>query len=130
MTPLNPQQPRNSSSGFVTGLSIGLAITLALACVTFGAGWAWVQKKSRDARKGWNLVPVVVAAQDIAEGTPVAMEMISQRSVPEQFVTSSVVQPHEASSMVNQPVRVPVKAGDPLYWTQFDRSLWSHAKDP
>ncbi|HYV48830.1 MAG TPA: SAF domain-containing protein [Myxococcaceae bacterium] len=72
------------------------------------------------ARRGWNLVPVVVAAVDIPEGTVVTLDMVSQRQVPEQFVTSSVVRPESASHIVNQKILVPVQAGDPLLWTQFE----------
>ena len=80
------------------------------------------KKKEVDVRKGWNLVPVVVAAQDIAENTVVGMEMISQRSVPEQFDTSSVVKPDSASYIVNQRVLVPLQAGDMMLWSQFETS--------
>jgi pilus assembly protein CpaB len=79
-----------------------------------------VKKREADVRKGWNLVPVVVAAVDLSEGTVVTMEMVSQRSIPEQFVTSSVVKPDSASYIVNQKVLVPLQAGDPLLWSQFE----------
>jgi pilus assembly protein CpaB len=71
-------------------------------------------------RRGWNLVPVVVAAQDVPEGTVITFDMISQRSVPEQFVTSSVVKPDSANYVVNQKVLVPLQQGDPLLWSQFE----------
>ena len=38
----------------------------------------------------------------------------------EGFVTSSVVKPDSASYVVNQKVLVPVQAGDPLLWSQFE----------
>lgn len=78
------------------------------------------EKEVDRVKKGWMLVPVVVAAQDIPEGTTVTFEMIAQRSVPEQFVTSSVVKPDSASYIVNQKVLVPLQAGDPLLWSQFE----------
>jgi len=46
--------------------------------------------------------------------------MISQRPVPEQFVTSSVVKPDAVSYVLNQKVLVPIQAGDMLLWTQFE----------
>ena len=121
MTPLNPQQSqRTANSGFVTGLSIGLAIGLSITCLGSGLGIFYVKREAANARKGWNLVPVVVAAQDISADTIVTMEMISQRSIPEQFVTSSVVKPDSANYVVNQKVLVPLQAGDPLLWSQFE----------
>lgn len=119
MTPLNPQQPQ-SRGGFAAGLLIGLSISGVLLLLGGVSGMFYVQKKARDARAGWNLVPVVVAAVDVAEGEVITFEKLSQRSIPEQFVTSSIVKPDSASYVVNQKVLVPLQAGDPLLWSQFD----------
>jgi len=99
-----------------TPLVVALVLGLLAGVVAYSA----IKKKEADVRRGWNLVPVVVAAVDISEGTVVSFDMISQRSVPEQFVTSSVVKPDSASYVVNQKVLVPVQAGDPLLWSQFE----------
>jgi pilus assembly protein CpaB len=97
-----------------------LFIAVTLGLVAGLIAWSAVKKKEADVRKGWNLVPVVVAAVDLSEGSVVTMEMVSQRSIPEQFITSSVVKPDSASYIVNQKVLVPVQAGDPLLWSQFE----------
>ncbi|MGV3622281.1 MAG: Flp pilus assembly protein CpaB [Archangium sp.] len=99
-----------------------LTVGLVLAVLAFLVGWSGMQKQRADIRKGWNLVPVIVSAVDISEGTVVTMEMISQRSIPEQFVTSSVVKPDSASYVVGQKVMVTLQAGDPLLWSQFETS--------
>ncbi len=97
-----------------------LLVALLLGLFAGVVAWSAIKKKEADVRRGWNLVPVVVAAVDIAEGTTVTFDMISQRSVPEQFITSSVVKPDSASYIVNQKVLVPVQAGDPLLWSEFE----------
>ncbi|MEW6435380.1 MAG: Flp pilus assembly protein CpaB [Myxococcota bacterium] len=102
--------------GFRWPLAAALAFGLVAALLSYSA----IKKREADVRRGWNLVPVVVAAVDVSEGTVVTMEMLSQRSVPEQFVTSSVVKPDSASYIVNQKVLVPLAAGDPLLWSQFE----------
>jgi pilus assembly protein CpaB len=99
-----------------TPLVVALVLGLLAGVVAYSA----IKKKESDVRKGWNLVPVVVASQDIPEGTVVTFDMISQRSVPEQFVTSSVVKPDSASYIVNQKVLVGLQTGDPLLWSQFE----------
>jgi pilus assembly protein CpaB len=99
-----------------TPLVVALVLGLLAGVIAYSA----IKKKEADVRRGWNLVPVVVAAQDIPEGTVITFEMISQRSVPEQFVTSSVVRPDSASYVVNQKVLVALQAGDPLLWSQFE----------
>lgn len=99
-----------------TPLVVALVLGLLAGVIAYSA----IKKKESDVRRGWNLVPVVVASQDIPEGTIISIDMISQRSVPEQFVTSSVVKPDSASYVVNQKVLVPLQAGDPLLWSQFE----------
>lgn len=51
--------------------------------------YSGLKKREAEVRRGWNLVPVVVAAVDVPAGTTLTFDMISQRSVPEQFVTST-----------------------------------------
>lgn len=97
-----------------------LLVALALGLLAGVVAYSAIKKKEHDVRVGWELIPVVVASQDIPEGTVVTFDMISQRAVPEQFVTSSVVRPDSASYIVNQKVLVPLQAGDPLLWSQFE----------
>ncbi|MFP2928684.1 SAF domain-containing protein [Pyxidicoccus sp. 3LG] len=118
---MNDSKISQKGSGFVVGVVAGGVLGLVVASLVLGlVGYVWVNKRATDARKGWNLVPVVVAAQDLEEGTLITFEMLSQRSVPEQFVTSSVVKPDSASYIVNQRTKVPVQAGDPMLWTHFE----------
>jgi pilus assembly protein CpaB len=116
----SPSGGGGGSGGWIAGLAIGLGLTVVLGLVVMVVGYSWVKKKEADVRRGWNLVPVVVAATDIPEGTVVTFDMISQRQVPEQFVTSSVVKPDSANYVVNQKVLVPLQAGDLLLWSEFE----------
>jgi Flp pilus assembly protein CpaB len=112
---------KSSSNSIILGLLIGGGLGFVLSTLLMGVvGYSLLKKKEADVRRGWNLVPVVVASQDIPEKTLVTFDMISQRSVPEQFVTSSVVKPDSASYIVNQRILVPVQAGDPMLWSQFE----------
>jgi pilus assembly protein CpaB len=97
-----------------------LIFGVVLAVLAFIVGWSGLQKQRADVRKGWNLMPVVVAGVDISEGTVVTIDMISQRSIPDQFVTSSVIKPDSANYVVGQKVMVALQAGDPLLWSQFE----------
>ena len=65
---------------------------------------------------GWKLVPVLVAARDIAEGTELTMDILAQRSVPEFMLTTSVVKFGKANYVVHQRVLVPLQAGDMVPW--------------
>jgi len=108
-----------------TGLLVGLLIGVTAGFLVGGAvsgflGHQQVKKAEQDARSGWNLVPVVVAARDIPEGEVVTFDKVAQRGVPEQFVTASVVKPEGATYVINQRLAVPVKEGDMLLWSQFE----------
>ena len=114
-TPLVPP-PNRIAHGLLLGTAISLACFSVIGLIGGAVAFSAVEKAKNDARKGWNLVPIVVAAVDISENTVVAMEMISQRSVPEQFVTSSVVKPAERLSNNIDPAErvVSIKAsGEP-----------------
>jgi pilus assembly protein CpaB len=114
-----PQPPYRPGIAWTAGRT-PLAIATVLGLIAGVVAYSAIKKKEADVRRGWNLVPVVVASVDVGEGTVITFDMISQRSVPEQFVTSSVVKPDSASYVVNQKVLVPVQAGDPLLWSQFE----------
>jgi Flp pilus assembly protein CpaB len=107
-----------NSKGLILGLLLGAVVGFVGGGLISGlVTWTLLAKK---ARSGWNLVPVVVASQDIPEGTVVTFDLLQQRSIPEQFVTSSVVKPEGAEHIVNQRLLVPVRAGDLLLWSQFE----------
>jgi pilus assembly protein CpaB len=99
-----------------------LLVAIVLGVTAGVIAYLSIKAQERKAKAGWNLVPVVVAADAVNEGTIITYDMISQRPVPEQFVTSSVIKPDSANYIVGQKVLVPLQAGDPLLWSQFETS--------
>jgi pilus assembly protein CpaB len=77
-------------------------------------------RRNHSAKAGYNYIPVVVASEAISAGTIVTWDMLSQRAFPEQLVTGSVIKPESAGDIVGHKVLMPLQAGDPLHWTQFD----------
>jgi hypothetical protein len=80
----------------------------------FGGVFNYVElhKRETQARAGWNLKPVVVMATDLRAGDLVTFDVISQRSMPEQFITPVMVLPDRADRIVNKKARYAVRAGD------------------
>ena len=97
-----------------------LLAALGLALLAGAIAYWGLKRKEADVRQGWNLVPVVVASRDLPEGTAVTLEMMMQRSIPEQFATTSVVKPDLISLIENQRLLVPVQQGVPFLWTHFE----------
>jgi len=58
------------------------------------------------------------------------MDQLAQRMVPQQFVTSSVVRPESVSHVLGQKLMVPVQAGDPLLWSQFETTRAAERLSP
>jgi pilus assembly protein CpaB len=113
-------RPGSRGAPWTHAKAMPLALAAGLMLMGFGVSYSALAKEKADVRRGWNLVPVLVASVDMSEGTVVSMEHLSQRSVPEQFVTLSVVKPDSASYVIGQKVQVAVAAGDPMLWNQFE----------
>ena len=101
------------------------AIASVFGVIAMGVAALLFDGTTKRVRLGWDLVPVMVARTDLPEGAVVSLDMVSERAVPEQFVTSSVIKPDSVQYLVNQKILVPAQAGDPLLWTQFEVSRTS-----
>ena len=112
--PFSPQQSRSPVPAPVSGFLLGAVAGLCLAAA-FGYPYA-----ARKARQGWNLVPVIVAAADLPAGSVITYDVISQRPVPEQFATPSLLRPDHAAEIINLRLRVPLSAGDPIHTAYFE----------
>jgi pilus assembly protein CpaB len=104
------------NTGFLVGLLMG--VTVGLLAGGVGTGFA-VYLKMKKVRRGWNLVPVLVATQQLPEGTVMTFNKLAQRNVPEQFVTPSVIKPDAVHSIIHHRLLVPVQERDMLRWSQF-----------
>ncbi len=100
------------------------ATPFVIACVLFVffgvVAYINIRSTEVNVRRGWSLVPIVVASESLPEGTTIDFNMISTREVPDVFVTSSVVKPDSSAYLLNQRLIVPVQGGDPLLWSQFE----------
>jgi Flp pilus assembly protein CpaB len=118
MTSPATSPPAKGMATFIFALSV--FVGLGSFGVAGGVGsYLAVKRTSVTVRAGWSLTPVVVAAKRLEPGELVPLQSMSQRSVPEVLVTSSMVKPEAASTLVGQPVLVAVEAGEPLRWAFF-----------
>lgn len=110
-------------------LIVGAVVGAFLGLVTGGGGtWLAAKREASLARKGWVLVPVVIVRRDLAPGTVLTMDDIDQRSVPEVLVNASIIKPDSVSYVINQPLLVPVAAGEPLRWAHV--ATWEKPLHP
>lgn len=67
------------------------------------------------------LVQVVVAAEDLAEGTKLRRGQLTTADFPGYLVTASLVPAAELGALDDAIVTVPVQKGDPIAWVQLAR---------
>lgn len=96
------------AGGVVGGLGAGLISSLL--------AFTLIKAQEDSSRSKWNLVPTVVAGKALAPGEQATPEAVLKRSLPERFVTASLVKEESAAFVLNQEVLVPLGPGDPFHW--------------
>jgi pilus assembly protein CpaB len=96
--------------GIVLGVLAGIMAMFALS------------NKEKQIRRGWNLQEVVVASEDVTEGSRLELSMIAKRTIPEQFITKSTIRPKDVEKILGQTIVVNLHTGDPLQWSHFQET--------
>jgi len=99
-----------------------LVIGMVLGLLAGLMAWVALSSKEKEIKRGWNLQEVVVAAEEITEGTKLEISQLAKRMMPEQFVTKSTIKPKDVDKVVGQVVVVNLHEGDPLQWSQFQEN--------
>ena len=102
-----------------------LFIALALGILAGLIAYAGIKAKEKQVRQGWNTVRILVAAQDIAEGTEIDRDMVEAQPIPEKFITESFIRINDDGTPMRdvpwgQRVLVPLKKGDPVLTSHFE----------
>ena len=80
-------------------------------------GYLVLQKKNREVKAGWNLLPVQVASRDLKGGESLNADALTERSIPEQFVTDSVITAGSRDKALGRRLLGAVREGEPITWT-------------
>lgn len=73
-----------------------------------------------EVRRGWNSTPALIATRDLAAGTPLMPDDVKPAAIAERLAPSNQVKLEASTSVMNQRLRVAVKAGQPLEWSFID----------
>lgn len=116
------QKSTRASSGFGVGLVGGALLgCIASSVVAGGATYVGMKKRSAELHRGWHLAPVITINEPVRAGAVLTPPMLTQRQVPEQFVTASVVKPDELHTVIDLPVLVDLAPGDMLLRSQIHK---------
>ena len=103
-------------SPFRAGVVIGVAVALALVGGTSALA---ISSKRRQVMSGWELRPALVFTADVPEGSTVTLENLSERPLPEQFLSGSAISPADARLIVGHKVGFAAQAGAVVRWAHF-----------
>lgn len=95
-------------------------VTASLLAVLAGV-WMHGSLRAREerVREEWELVEILVAAEDVEEGEEMRGRQMVVAEMPGRFVSGSMVRPAHAETIAGQRVVVPLRKGDPILWSHF-----------
>jgi Flp pilus assembly protein CpaB len=104
-----------------TTIGVGIGIACFFVAMTFVGllASALTKKRIDDARLGWNLVPVLVAARDLSIDKNIEPNEVEVRAVPDQFVTQSALTKNEMAWVIGNKLVAPMKKGDMFLFSQL-----------
>lgn len=111
-------EPRLWSRQLLQGSSPWL-VALALLVGGLLANWAGVFTVEKRARSNWQLVQVVVAAEDLPAGSTLTLDNVAVRLVPKMGDKTDAVAGDALHFVLEQKLAVDVQLGDPLFYSQF-----------
>lgn len=119
------------TSPFLKGLISGVSVGVVLLVLCSVAIAVWMRNSAVNAKKGWNLVPVLVASADVMPGTRLTRAHLEPRTMPEQFVTSATVKPEQLGEVLGHPLRFVLPKGSMLTWprVELDGPAWFAKRD-
>lgn len=105
-------QPGASGGSFTSGLVRGLAagVVVALLAVSSAAIF-WSRHRIAGAKRGWNMVALVVAARHLSAGHTVAPGDLAVKSLPEQLAGSAATAA-ELPGLTGKTLRAALAPGD------------------
>lgn len=103
---------RIRKSWYIAGFAIGAGIL-----ATFSANKYMKEKISQiEANHRQVMIPRIVAAGDIPEGTIIDSSILAVRDIPENWVSSDSLSPDEFERIEGKIITSPLTAGDPVLW--------------
>lgn len=103
-------------SPFAKGVATGMGAAMLVAAA---AAALLLPRAVSDAKLGWNLVPVVVAAENLPAGTVLEAEHLSQQVLPEQFASEANIHPRDIPLVLGKRTPQALESGEPLVYSSF-----------
>lgn len=98
-------------------IALVIALLLGVAAVALMFGYI---RRSIDAKTaGWDLVTVLVAADDLPQGTTLTSQNVARRAYPAKYVSDRAITPDAIESVVGGELTANAEKGKPILWTDL-----------
>ncbi|MBQ7251909.1 MAG: Flp pilus assembly protein CpaB [Kiritimatiellae bacterium] len=98
-------------------IALVIALLLGVAAVALMFGYI---RRSIDAKTaGWDMVTVLVAADDLPQGTTLTSQNIARRPYPAKYVSDRAITPDSIESVVGGELTANAEKGKPILWTDL-----------
>ena len=98
---------------------LSLLIAISLGILTMLILHSYINNIKLSVHKETELVQAVVAKKNIQKGTLLEKSLISARKIPAKFLPGDAILARDYEIILNQPLEIPVKAGEPLLWSHL-----------
>jgi pilus assembly protein CpaB len=109
-------------NGAVFGQLTTLMVVPLLFAVALALAWTLFSRSERNARFGTQLIPVLVANEDLPEGRKLTRENMSLRQVPAELFGATGLSAAMADKLVGELLAVPLQSGDPIVPLALERT--------
>jgi len=101
-------------------IALVIALLLGVAAVALMFGYI---RRSIDAKTaGWDMVTVMVAADDLPQGTTLTSQNIARRAYPAKYVSDRAITPDAIESVIGGELTAAAEKGKPILWTDLRSS--------
>lgn len=104
------------------GLLLGVALAMGLAAAWLGrqAVDERLSQIEQEAQRGQDMVDVVVANRDLAQGDVLTAQVLAVRQIPKQYAHASAISPDRFAQIDSARLQVPLQRGETLLQAHID----------
>ncbi len=100
--------------------NLALLIAVILGLLAVFLVYKYVQKMHADVYQGMNMVTVLVAADNLEEGTTLTAQNVAFRQYPAKYVATRAITPDAAPSTVGALAKYNLEKGKPILWSDLE----------
>lgn len=99
--------------------NIALVIALLLGVAAVALMFGYIRRSIDEKTSGWDMITVMVAADDIPQGTTLTSQHVARRPYPAKYVSDRAITPDAIESVIGGELLANAEKGKPILWTDI-----------